>query len=78
MYRASTLKTTGDVTITAYDTRRGLMSGSYNLKLTDVADPYADLTPTRPARTCGDAPPCSGPDKPRTAPSGPCRDWRTT
>ncbi len=52
IYRASAYRTTGDLTISTYDTRRGLISGSYNLKLTEIVDPYADLTPTRPARTC--------------------------
>ncbi|GAB3304181.1 hypothetical protein [Hymenobacter tenuis] len=51
IYRASLHKTTGDLTISAYDARRGLISGTYALTMSEVPDPYADLTPNRPARS---------------------------
>ncbi|MBT2556169.1 hypothetical protein J7E24_00070 [Hymenobacter sp. ISL-91] len=51
-YQASAYKTTGDLTISTYDTGRGVISGSYSMKLNELADPYAELMPTRPVRTC--------------------------
>ena len=50
LYRSSENLTEGRVVITAYDDRKQLISGTYSVEFKEAIDPYAELSPSRPAQ----------------------------